>query len=370
MFRFELRAMNSLMMLGVAALITATTARAEGVRIVLEQMTCYHLTDGEPGSEDEIYFTVGGVRSDQTPISYPKVGSATDDHWDMHPGQTVAGPLIYQGYLGLGQSAFVTVLMRESDGGLLSAISSAIGTLVSNLDPYLHGISWGTLTPLIPAAQDFTNSLSADHDQTVAALAIMVTNMNGSLLNTEVDDLRTGNTQANTTSPLGGNRFVTIAHGAGASYVITYRVELYQGDRIDNSHSGLCLDVPWGSHDSGVQVQQYPCNTGANQKWISIPDTFNSTPSYFTIINDESGKCLDVRDASMAPGGIIQQYSCHGGTNQRWHLKPTTVGQATGQIQNDGSRLCLDVPSASLSIIGIQQFTCSVPMGKNQVWAW
>ena len=370
MFRFEFPTMKSFMMLGVAVLMTGITARAEGVQIILEQMRCFHLTDGEPGSEDEVYFTVAGLHLDQTgnqtQISYPKVGSATDDHWDMQPGQTVTNARIYQGYLGRGEHTFVTVLMRESDGGLWSAITNAIGAFFSNLSVLQSGFSWGSLTPLVPMAQAFTNSLSADNDQTLGALAILLDNINGSLQVQMQDALPT----ISSTIALGGNRFQTVATGGGASYLITYRVELYQGDRIDNVRSGLCLDVPFGSHDSGVQVQQYPCNTGANQKWIYIPDNFNATPSYFTIVNDESGKCLDVRDASTVTGGIIQQFSCHGGTNQRWHFKPAIAGQGTGQIQNDGSRMCLDVPNASFSITGIQQYTCSVPMGKNQAWVW
>ena len=36
-----------------------------------------------------------------------------------------------------------------------------------------------------------------------------------------------------------------------------------------------------------------------------------------------SGKCLDVSGESRNDGGSIVQWSCHGGANQTWLLRPT-----------------------------------------------
>jgi hypothetical protein len=39
-----------------------------------------------------------------------------------------------------------------------------------------------------------------------------------------------------------------------------------------------------------------------------------------TIVAAHSGKCLDVRDVSLADGARIQQWTCHGGANQQWQF--------------------------------------------------
>ena len=38
----------------------------------------------------------------------------------------------------------------------------------------------------------------------------------------------------------------------------------------------------------------------------------------FTLRARHSGKCLDVEGASLESGARVNQYSCHGGENQRW----------------------------------------------------
>lgn len=360
---FKSRSVRLAAIAGFLLCMTAGIARAQGVQVFVEQMTCYAMTAGEPGSEDEIYFTLGGLNNQGT-IAVPRVGSSTMDHWDIRPGQSYSGFRLYQGYLAPGQAAFLAVLMRESDGAILSGIINALGTFVLNvLSPLTNGFSLGLISPLIPLAENFTAAFSSDSDQTVASFAIGLQNVNGSL------QVQLADVQTSVTTPLGNNRFQTIATGYGAVYVLTYRVELYAGDRITNVRSGYCIDVPNGSTADGVQVQQYPCHTGPNQRWIFLPDAVNS-PSYYTVVNEWSGKCLDVRGASPSPGAAIQQYGCHGGTNQRWHLMPVTAGSGNGQIKSDSSGLCIDVPYASYSVVGLQQYTCGVPMPKNQAWIW
>jgi hypothetical protein len=36
-------------------------------------------------------------------------------------------------------------------------------------------------------------------------------------------------------------------------------------------HSWKCLDVPGGSLDDAVQIQQFDCHQGLNQLWLIIP---------------------------------------------------------------------------------------------------
>ena len=61
---------------------------------------------------------------------------------------------------------------------------------------------------------------------------------------------------------------------------------------------------------------------------------------YFRIVNQNSGKCLDVASASTADGANIIQYTCGSGTNQQWQWV------ATGsyfQLKARHSGKCLDV---------------------------
>jgi len=82
-------------------------------------------------------------------------------------------------------------------------------------------------------------------------------------------------------------------------------------------NSGKCLDVPNRS-SGGVNIDQWECVGGDNQKWQLIPQGNN----YFILKAKHSDKCLDVRNASTQPGGNVMQWDCHGGDNQVWQIKP------------------------------------------------
>ena len=55
-----------------------------------------------------------------------------------------------------------------------------------------------------------------------------------------------------------------------------------------------------------------------------------------SLVNPQSGRCLDVSGVSTTPGAQIHIWDCHGGTNQRW------TRTATGELRVYGNR-CLDV---------------------------
>jgi len=79
-----------------------------------------------------------------------------------------------------------------------------------------------------------------------------------------------------------------------------FRLELVSGTnvyRIKAVHSGKCLDVKWGSHDEGMNVIQYGCHDGDNQKWRLTGVGWDSLASvYYTFMiqSVRSGKYLDV----------------------------------------------------------------------------
>ncbi|MFI6226215.1 RICIN domain-containing protein [Micromonospora echinospora] len=106
---------------------------------------------------------------------------------------------------------------------------------------------------------------------------------------------------------------------------------------LRNRFSGMCLDVPGGSGDNKLQVQQYHCNGGANQKWEYLPGQY---PGFGKFRNVASQKCLDVRDTSTSVGAIVQQYHCMEVPNQQW-----TYPQADGFVMALHSGMCFGVYS-------------------------
>jgi putative hemolysin len=63
-----------------------------------------------------------------------------------------------------------------------------------------------------------------------------------------------------------------------------------------------------------------------------------TTPTAYTIVNRNSGKCLDVNGGSTADGANILQWTCNGGTNQKWRIADRAddtsrlVNVATGKV--------------------------------------
>lgn len=125
--------------------------------------------------------------------------------------------------------------------------------------------------------------------------------------------------------------------------------------RIVNQHSGKCMDVGGGSTADHANVQQYHCNDGKDQIWI-----LDRTGE---IVSLNSGKCLDVPNASLADNVLLQQFTCSGAINQLWRATPR------GEIINVNSGKCLDLPNGDVADqVQLQQFSCN--NGTNQQWVF
>ena len=81
-------------------------------------------------------------------------------------------------------------------------------------------------------------------------------------------------------------------------------------------HSGLCLDIPNGSMDKAVAVQQFPLNGGSSHLWGFVPDD----TGFNFIVNLKSGLVLDVADNSLKNYAAVWQFPFNGGDSQRWQL--------------------------------------------------
>jgi hypothetical protein len=82
----------------------------------------------------------------------------------------------------------------------------------------------------------------------------------------------------------------------------------------------MCFDRPYNETADNITVQSYPCASDApapSQQWV-MRDTLPGggwqleaawfAPGYTEIVH--SGQCLDVWDASTAPGTPLQMYKC------------------------------------------------------------
>nr|WP_305835820.1 endo-1,4-beta-xylanase [Catellatospora sp. IY07-71] len=100
--------------------------------------------------------------------------------------------------------------------------------------------------------------------------------------------------------------------------------------RIVGAQSGRCVDVPNASQTNGTRVQLWDCNGLTQQRW-----TYTASKQ----LTVYGSKCLDA--AGSGNGSEIQIYSCNGQANQQWNLN------ANGTITGVQSGRCLDVWSTA-----------------------
>jgi hypothetical protein len=134
--------------------------------------------------------------------------------------------------------------------------------------------------------------------------------------------------------------------------------------QIVNVGSGMCLDIPNADGSDAVALQQFPCHGDRNQIWffarsdagkyqirsglvggralavhaarstdgtsITNEDTANyqqifrvvaQSDGSYEIVSDLTGKCFDIEGFSTVANARLQQWSCHGDTNQRFFLR-------------------------------------------------
>ncbi|OPG01597.1 hypothetical protein B1L11_44225 [Microbispora sp. GKU 823] len=102
-----------------------------------------------------------------------------------------------------------------------------------------------------------------------------------------------------------------------------------------NVNSGRCLDVPSGSTTSGVQIQQWGCGDGTktNQQWRLTA----SGSGTYQIANVASGLCLSDKGASTSSGAAVIQETCTANTNKQWLFTPVSgTGGRTWSDKADG----------------------------------
>lgn len=133
------------------------------------------------------------------------------------------------------------------------------------------------------------------------------------------------------------------------------------GTALKAAHSGLCLAVPAGNAADGAAVTQQPCNGKAEQSW-----TTRAAAGGTALVNDASGKCLDVSmETPIASGSRIYQWGCHGGANQSWTNRAQGAGNA---YVSAAANLCLDIAGGSPQA-GAVTIAWACHGGANQTFA-
>jgi len=119
-------------------------------------------------------------------------------------------------------------------------------------------------------------------------------------------------------------------------------------------HSGKCADVPSQSLWQGVALTQYTCNGGTNQKYW-----FKSVGSgYYELMTRHSSLCLTENATN------VTQENCAAATTQQWSV--TTSG-SYALLKSRASGECLDVNGASTAnSAALITYTCNG--GTNQQW--
>lgn len=105
-----------------------------------------------------------------------------------------------------------------------------------------------------------------------------------------------------------------------------------------NRNSGKCLDVNGSSTADGADILQWTCNGGSNQKW-KIEDLGDDTSR---LVNVATGKVADIADCSSADGADIRQWSWLDNKCQRFRLVFTAAGDYV-RIVNESTGKVADV---------------------------
>ncbi|MEW2632706.1 RICIN domain-containing protein [Streptomyces sp. NPDC048389] len=104
---------------------------------------------------------------------------------------------------------------------------------------------------------------------------------------------------------------------------------------ILNDATGKCVDLGWPA------LRQQTCRGQASQKWYFQPVA--GSESVFLIRNASDNSCLDLVANAQYDDAWTGKSNCHGNTNQRW---TTTSAAAWNLAVERGARMCQKTPSS------------------------
>ena len=123
--------------------------------------------------------------------------------------------------------------------------------------------------------------------------------------------------------------------------------------QVVGGQSGRCVEVPNASTTNGTQVQLRDCTGATNQRW---------TTTSGRQLQVYGNKCLDASGQGTGNGTAVIIWDCNSQANQQWNVN--TNGTVTGQQ----SGLCLDANGAGTAN-GTPLILWSCNGGANQQWS-
>ncbi|MEU4366591.1 arabinofuranosidase catalytic domain-containing protein [Micromonospora chersina] len=156
-------------------------------------------------------------------------------------------------------------------------------------------------------------------------------------------------------SPVLGALIVTVVAGGislAAAHGVASAATVGTPTPVVGGQSGRCLDVPNATTANNTQVQLWDCNGQANQLW-----TYTSGRQ----LQVYGGKCLDASGQGTANGTQVIIWDCNGQTNQQWNVN------ANGTITGVQSGLCVDASGAATAN-GTKIVLWSCNGQANQQW--
>jgi GH43 family beta-xylosidase len=158
----------------------------------------------------------------------------------------------------------------------------------------------------------------------------------------------------------GHNGFFTSPNGA--ENWIVYHANSSAGGGCGNGRTTRAQRFTWNSDNSPNLGT--PVRTGAS---LAAPaGETASTPTAYTIVNRNSGKCLEVENGSTADGANVRQWTCNGGNAQRWRVEDQA--DDTSRIVNVASGKVADLVNCS-SADGTDIRQWSWPNNNCQQWS-
>ncbi|MQA20045.1 RICIN domain-containing protein [Rugamonas rivuli] len=126
---------------------------------------------------------------------------------------------------------------------------------------------------------------------------------------------------------------------------------------VVNKNSGSCVDDADFSTSNGAVVHQWACDSrgAANQQWKFTP---TDSGNYRVSTQQAPGLAWDVAGWGTANGSLVQLWTYGGGSNQQWQA--VDLGDGYYKFVGRGSGKCLDVPAASTSNgVQLQIYDCN-----------
>ncbi len=113
--------------------------------------------------------------------------------------------------------------------------------------------------------------------------------------------------------------------------------------RLVNQCSGKVMDVSGGSTADLANIQQWGWANVAQQKW----KIDSLTGGFYKLTAQHSNKVAEVYGNSVLDGGNVSQYTWNGGNNQQWGILNVGAGYSKFIVRHSGK--VLDVYNASLN---------------------